>query len=52
MIVDKKDIMALTRYSESQASSLFRKTKQDIVQKSFDWYTNKRIEHVLSKIIN
>lgn len=30
-IVDKKDIMALTGYSESQASSLIRKAKQKLV---------------------
>ena len=50
-IVDKKDIMALTGYSESQASSLIRKAKQNLVQEGFDWYKNKRIGRVPIKTI-
>ncbi len=50
-IVDKKDIMALTGYSESQANSLIRKAKQNLVQEGFDWYKNKRIGRVPIKTI-
>ena len=50
-IVDKEDIMALTGYSESQASSLIRKAKQNLVQEGFDWYKNKRIGRVPIKTI-
>lgn len=50
-IVDKKDIMALTGYSESQASSLIKKTKQNLVQEGFDWYKNKRIGRVPIKTL-
>ncbi|WP_302189067.1 DUF3173 family protein [uncultured Streptococcus sp.] len=50
-IVDKKDIMVLTGYSESQASSLIRKAKQKLVQEGFDWYKNKRIGRVPIKTI-
>ena len=50
-IVDKIDIMALTGYSESQASNLIRKAKQNLVQEGFDWYKNKRIGRVPIKTI-
>lgn len=50
-IVDKKDIMVLTGYSESQASNLIRKAKQNLVQDGFDWYKNKRIGRVPIKTI-
>ena len=43
--------MALTGYSESQASNLIRQAKQNLVQEGFDWYKNKRIGRVPIKTI-
>lgn len=50
-LVTKEDIMRLTGYSKSQAQSLIRKAKADLVQNGFDWYRNKRVGRVPIKII-
>ena len=50
-LVTKEDIMRLTGYSKSQAQSLIRKAKADLVQNGFDWYRNKRVGRVPLKSI-
>lgn len=50
-LVTKEDIMRLTGYSKSQAQSLIRKAKADLVQSGFDWYRNKRVGRVPLKSI-
>ena len=37
VLVTKEDIMRLTGYSKSQAQSLIRKAKADLVQNGFSW---------------
>ncbi|HHX7149149.1 TPA: DUF3173 family protein [Streptococcus agalactiae] len=50
-LVTKEDIMRLTGYSKSQAQSLIRKAKADLVQNGFVWYRNKRVGRVPLKTI-
>ena len=51
VLVTKEDIMRLTGYSKSQAQSLIRKAKADLVQNGFSWYDNKRVGRVPLKSI-
>ena len=51
VLVTKEDIMRLTGYSKSQAQSLIRKAKANLVQNGFSWYDNKRVGRVPLKSI-
>lgn len=50
-LVNKDDVMRLTGYSKSQAKSLIRKAKLNLVSNGFSWYNNKRVGRVPLKTV-
>lgn len=50
-LVNKIDVMNLTGYSESQSKKIIKQAKLILVNKGFQWYKNKRVGRVPTKIV-
>lgn len=50
-LVNKIDVMNMTGYSESQSKKIIKQAKLILVNKGFQWYKNKRVGRVPTKIV-